>query len=479
MNKSSRDKIIKIDEDYLRAKYDLIFNNISDLIFIYFLDEDIKIPDKFIDVNYTACKVLGYKKEELLQLSFEDIISPVYLKDLPLRIDKLINEKYIKYETAFISKAGKKIISEVFDKIFELDSRIGVVSIARDITEQKKAEKKIIFYCFYDKLTGLFNRAYFEEELKRINTKRQLPLSIIIGDLNGLKLTNDAFGHKEGDKLLKKAAKLLRESCRIEDIICRWGGDEFAILLPRTTLKEAEIITERIKDLCAKVKNGKVPLSISLGVAIKIRREQDIQKILIEAEDNMYRQKFKESKKYSNSLIKSLLDDLSEKSHESREHLDRLRCLALKLGGAVKLPENEKGKLEMLATLHDIGKVAIFEGILEKKQLLNESEWRVLKKHPEIGYNIAKSTEQISSIAEAIMFHHEWWNGKGYPMGLREKNIPLISRIISIVDAFDSMTSHRPYKESISKDKAIEELKRYAGIQFDPMLVEKFINIVG
>jgi len=251
------------------------------------------------------------------------------------------------------------------------------------------------------------------------------------------------------------------------------------LLLPKTSISSTEEILDRIKRECKNTKILKIPVSISLGTATKETLRQDIQIIVADAESNMYKNKLVEKESLTSSIIFALEQALYEKSNETKEHADRMHELALKLGKSIKLPSHQLDELSLLASLHDIGKVAIPEKILLKKGKLTDREWAVIKKHPEIGFNIAQSSPQISHVAKSILSCHENWDGSGYPLGLTGESIPVISRIILIADAYDVMTSGRVYKLPMSKDEAINELKRCAGTQFDPALVDKAIEILA
>jgi diguanylate cyclase (GGDEF)-like protein/PAS domain S-box-containing protein len=353
-----------------------------------------------------------------------------------------------------------------------------MVGTKRDITRSKLSEEKIRYLSFNDSLTDVYNRAFFEEEIRRLDASRQLPLSIIMGDVNGLKLLNDAFGHYEGDKLLVNMARILKKSCREEDIIARWGGDEFVVLLPQTGSNTASEICSRIKQNCEYCKTGLIKPSIALGTATKENDEQDIFKVMQEAENIMYRNKLLESKNTRNIIMKSLELTLPERTGESCEHTSRLQKLALQLGRCIGLAENELDRLAVLSNLHDIGKVGIPQDILKKTGPLSAEEWEIVKKHPEIGFRIVQSSPEFPSIAEEILAHRERWDGKGYPKGLKGEEIPLLSRILAVVDAFDVMTSSCSYKNTVSHTDALEEIKSCAGTQFDPEIVSYFLEFL-
>jgi len=339
----------------------------------------------------------------------------------------------------------------------------------------------ISFLNYHDCLTGLYNRSYFEEEKMRLDTQRQLPISIIMGDINGLRLINDGFGHSKGDELLIEISKILKSCGREEDIVARIGGDEFGILLPRTDSKAAHQICNRIYDTCnghALNENVIYP-SISLGHATKMTKTETMDDILIAAEESMSKQKLLESRSAHSSIIASIKVIMFEKSQETEEHAERLVQLSKSIGFAMSLTDDQLNELELLSTLHDIGKMSIPADILSKTGKLSTEEWREMKKHPEVGFRIAQATSELVPIAKYILCHHERWDGKGYPQGLIGEKIPLLSRILSVVDSFDAMTNDRSYRSAMTKEAAIEEIGRGSGTQFDPDITQLFLNLIS
>lgn len=345
----------------------------------------------------------------------------------------------------------------------------------------KKVEQSEIdnlYLSYYDVLTGSYNRRYYEMEINRMDTEKNLPISVIMADVNGLKMINDAFGHQLGDQLLQNAADAIRSRCREGDVLARWGGDEFVVLMLNTTSEEAETVVTGIKGLCGREISDLVHLSISLGWATKNSADVDFAEILKKAEDDMYKHKIIENEGLRGNLINTIIKTLYEKNPREERHSERVGELAQKIGAAVGLSETEIGKLKLIGHLHDIGKIAIEDGILNKDGRLTEREREEIQRHPDVGYRILSATSEMLDLADCVLSHHERWDGRGYPRGLSGEAIPLEARIIALADSYDAMSSERPYRKALSDEVILYELRRNAGYQFDPSITKTFVEKV-
>ena len=431
--------------------------------------------------NLTVANLLGVKRSTLLSVPFTRYI---------LKEDQDIYYRHRKklFESGEAQECELRMIKDgsaefwvklqaniMQDEAEEPKCRV----MLSDISERKWAEAKLHYLSFHDQLTGLYNRHYLEVEMKRLDVARQLPIGIIMADLNGLKLTNDAYGHNVGDAMLQKAAKILKDACREDDILSRWGGDEFVLLLPNSSAQDLQLICNRIKKLCSNATVEAIPISIALGTALKKNAEENFTSILGEAEDYMYRQKLIESQSTKNTMLEAMQKTLAAKSGETGKHTRNMQAAAFKIGLEYGLPEMELNRLALLITLHDIGKINLPEELLKTCDTLTEDEWVIIKKHPEIGYRIAMAINEFSCVAEDILAHHERWDGKGYPRGLKKNEIPLLARITAIADAYEVMSNGgRPYRKVMSVKEVVAEFKRCSGTQFDPELVELFLSIL-
>jgi diguanylate cyclase (GGDEF)-like protein/PAS domain S-box-containing protein len=441
--------------------------------------------------NRAMEEMSGIRGEGMLGKDNYEYALPFFPKRRPMLIDLVMNPDHpLRENYLFLKKHDETLVGEVYSPASGLymfgtasplynanGRRVGAIESIRDVTERRRAEEKIRYLSHFDKLTGLYNRSFFEEEVKRLDQKEYLPISIIIGDVNGLKLVNDAFGHREGDRLLLRAAQILKDSCRQEDIIARWGGDEFIILLPHTYHQQALQICQCIKNACQQSESEPIQVSIALGTASKETIDENIFTIIKETDDRMYSNKVQESKNTRNSFILSLENSLRTRTGKSQFYVVHKQESAKKLGLLLGLSTNELQNLLLLASLHDIGNITISPEILFKAAALTPGEWEIIKKHPETGYRIAQSTPELLAIAEAILAHHERWDGTGYPLGIAGQEIPLGARILAIVDSYNAMISGRPYKAAISPSQALQEIYKCAGSQFDPELVRLFLEL--
>jgi diguanylate cyclase (GGDEF)-like protein len=456
-------RTLELEEKDLIDQYSEIFNNIQTIGFSTYGEEYIG------HINQTAT-MLVFKTDLTQPYNYQDDNSKETYQKLEWINEKLIGE-------------NSDLQREVLERNLQLEETTAAlkqfnIMLEEEINERTKREEEISYLSYYDRLTGLYNRRFYEVEIKRLDTERNLPISIIMGDVNRLKLINDAFGHDKGDELLQKAALAIKDACRTDDIVARWGGDEFVILLPKTNSIEAEEIVGRIKDLYSDEYVNAVRLSISFGWDTKKNTDEDILKVLKNAEDYMYKHKLLEYEGMRGNIIDTIIKTLHEKNPREEQHAKRVSTICQSIGKAMGFSEIEISKLKIVGLLHDIGKIAIEEGILNKPGRLTRYESDEIRRHPDIGYRILSSSHEMLELAEDILAHHERWDGTGYPKGLKGKAIPRIARIITLADSYDAMTSERPYRKTLSEQAVLMEIRKNSGKQFDPEIARVFIEKV-
>ena len=430
--------------------------------------------------NDAAERLLGYEPGQLVGKNFRHIVKNPYtalriFNDVYVtgraRQGVILEVKHSEGKPRFVEIS----VTPIKDSTGEITSFCGV---ARDVTERKRHVEKLEHYSWHDALTGLYNRAWFEQQLKEIDSACY-PVTLLMADLDGLRLINDIMGHAHGDELLKACARVFKTSVRATDRVARIGGDEFAAILPKCDEDVAEIVLKRIRRTLSEhnSSNPQFLLSLSIGAATS-HGDSSLRQTFKKADNRMLGDKLLRSLKQKNQLIEGLAATLAERDYTTRLHVERLAELCPRLGRRLGLSKEEQEDLALLARVHDLGKVGVPPDILFKQGPLTPEERAIMEQHPEKGYRIASSSPNLVHVARLVLCHHERWDGGGYPLGLRGKEIPLECRILALADAYDAMTSDRPYRRAMSQREALRVIRECAGSQFDPQLAEEFIKMM-
>ncbi len=350
-------------------------------------------------------------------------------------------------------------------------------SVFMDISEQKQLRESIENLSYKDKLTGLYNRRYYEEHVPFLASGENLPLSLVICDMNALKLANDAFGHQLGDEVIQSAAKIIKKHVNKNGLAARIGGDEFALLLPNTDFKAGLEILSSMKADTLEKSFGRIELSMSFGLATLKDEHDTFESVYKRAEDKMYRYKLSEGPKIRSRIFVNIVEYLFENIESEADHAKNTESYALRLGKHMGLSKRLLETLKYASRWHDIGKVAIDSKLLKKKGKLNEVEWLQVKRHAEIGYRILSSLNDKAYLADIVLDHHENVDGTGYPRQCKSDEIHPLAKIIRVVEAYDAMVRGL-YKQPLTKQQAIDELTAGKNTLFDGDLVDTFIEII-
>jgi diguanylate cyclase (GGDEF)-like protein/PAS domain S-box-containing protein len=438
---------------------------------------------KILDVNQKYLEILGIPKEKLLQMQWKDITYPEDLgisHDLSMKMQKGDDGPFV-VEKRFVRGDGQIVWTELAVSVVYIgpDEDRQSLCMTTDISSRKTEEQRIYQASSHDYLTGLYNRGHFEDYVSNLSLEGNLPLSIVFGDINGLGIINEAFGREVGNALIKQIASIINAFMQGGDYAARVGGDEIALLLPNTEAESAEQLMLAIQEQVAEISvMASVHPSITFGLCELKSTGDDINDGIKKAEKDVGNRKLIETPHMRGQAVYAIINTLHEKNKREELHSRRVSTLCEAFAKALEMNEHQVSEIRILGLLHDIGKIAISESILNKEGKLTKEEWSEMKRHPEIGYRILVSVEDMNGLAQYVLAHHERFDGKGYPKSLKGYEIPKQSRIVSIADSYDAMTGERTCRKSVTPEQAALELKKNAGTQFDPDMAKIFVEEV-
>jgi len=412
--------------------------------------------------NALADEFLG--NPDMMKVLQEAVIEAVRIGCFPTKEFQLIKGEQVYY----------------FEARFHKSETDEILIMIRNMTERIALEYRLIELVERDSLTKLYNRRSFEEKMNAYNGRMCESVAMISIDVNGLKFINDTLGHLIGDRVIVAAGDIIYEIFGGQGHVARIGGDEFGVILEGLRENEIERMLSRLTAMVEQnnVSNKNEELSLAYGYSYHNSGVVNMELMFQEADNNMYQNKLLKKESVRSTFVKAFMKALEAKDYVVEGHVMRMEELALLMGETLSLHQDGMDRLILLTKFHDIGKIGIPDSILKKPAPLTEAEWKVMRTHSSIGERIALEATEIKDIAHLILKHHERWDGTGYPLGLKEEDIPVECRILAIADTFDAMTNDRPYRAALTQEQAVAEIKRCSGSQFDPVLVEIFLNIL-
>ncbi len=432
--------------------------------------------NKYVLVNPAYQNYIGLGKEEILDKDDNDLhlINQLHQDNSQEVLSSNETENIYKY----IIRQDQRYF-ELTKFIVEIkEGEFGNAGYIRDITETKIHEKMLEEAGNRDLLTGLYNRNYFESFLSHYEVNGKLPIGVILLDVNGLKFMNDVFGHAYGDLLLKQMARTL-ENCFQKDVtIARYGGDEFIVVITNTTAIETEMTANQVKTAFQKFEHAGINGSVSIGTVFIDNIVTSLEDAIDEAESHMYTAKVLERKTFKKEAVMKLTRKLHHEIPIEKSHAENTSKLAYDFAKYCGLTESDAISLKNAAYYHDIGKVVLLDKIDFSRKPLNKEEEVLLRSHPLLSFRILNYSDDYADIASIVLSHHERYDGKGYPKNIKKDEIPLLSRILSIVVIFDTLTNNKANQKALSFTDAIEEIKRNLGKQFDPDYGNQFIEFI-
>lgn len=356
-----------------------------------------------------------------------------------------------------------------------------VAEIIANALIRHQSDEKIRYLSMHDQLTGLYNRHYFVNELIRLQNSRDYPITIISAELDGLKLINDSLGHHAGDRYLQAGAEILRITLRSYDRMARVGGDEFALILPQTDQRAAELLVKRIRHQVEQYnsKAAALPVSLSIGLAVSHDSTVSLEEIYKLADGLMYEDKLERSKKAKEDIVNAMLSSLVGRDDYSPGDAKLIQDLSFKLGEKAGLSKKELARLQLLAQVYNIGLAALPAGSLGKQAPPDSLQNTLIQQHVEKGYRIAISSPWLSDVAEVILHQEECWDGSGYPLGLQGEAIPVECRILAVAKAYSSLIATNASEVSKQKDHISAELHKLSGRALEPLQVERLFEIIA